>query len=171
MQIAVAQRPLRSIVDGGHVTFLSHGAGQQDAGRFHQLVFRNDETRHGFPAAVSFCELEGQDGFVVSTDFAPVRDLSCVDIVQLLQRKIFHGIVRAYTENEGFVEDGVASQRDPLTGSEAGDRFGREEAEREIGAMIDFYNNVRPHMSIGNKKPMDVYNGEVPGKNLWKKDR
>ena len=25
------------------------------------------------------------------------------------------------------------------------------------------------HMSIGNKKPMDVYNGEVPGKNLWKK--
>ena len=24
-------------------------------------------------------------------------------------------------------------------------------------------------MSIGNKKPMDVYNGEVPGKNLWKK--
>ena len=46
-----------------------------------------------------------------------------------------------------------------------------EEAEREIGAMIDFYNSVRPHMSIGNKKPMDVYNGEVPGKNLWKKDR
>ena len=28
---------------------------------------------------------------------------------------------------------------------------------------------ARPHMSIGNKKPMDVYNGEVPGKNLWKK--
>ena len=43
------------------------------------------------------------------------------------------------------------------------------EALREIASMIDFYNNVRPHMSIGNKKPMDVYNGEVPGKNLWKK--
>ena len=46
-----------------------------------------------------------------------------------------------------------------------------EEAAHEIGAMIDFYNNVRPHMSIGNKKPMDVYEGEVPGRNLWKKDR
>ena len=46
-----------------------------------------------------------------------------------------------------------------------------KEAECEIAAMIDFYNNARPHMSIGNKKPMDVYNGEVPGKNLWKKIR
>ena len=45
------------------------------------------------------------------------------------------------------------------------------EALREIAAMIDFYNSVRPHMSIGNKKPLDVYNGEVPGKNLWKKDK
>lgn len=42
------------------------------------------------------------------------------------------------------------------------------QAKYEIAAMIDFYNNIRPHMSIGNKKPMDVYNGEVPGKNLWK---
>ncbi len=40
----------------------------------------------------------------------------------------------------------------------------------EIGKMIDFYNNKRPHMSIGNKIPMDVYCGEVPGRNLWKKD-
>lgn len=40
----------------------------------------------------------------------------------------------------------------------------------EIGKMIDFYNNKRPHMSIGNKIPMDVYCGEVPGKNLWKKE-
>ena len=46
-----------------------------------------------------------------------------------------------------------------------------EEALWEIGLMIDFYNNVRPHMSIGNKKPWNVYEGEMPGKNLWKKDR
>jgi transposase InsO family protein len=46
-----------------------------------------------------------------------------------------------------------------------------QEALREISGMIDFYNNVRPHMSIGNKKPMDVYAGEVPGPNLWKKDK
>lgn len=46
-----------------------------------------------------------------------------------------------------------------------------QEALREIGGMIDVYNNNRPHMSIGNKKPMDVYAGEVPGPNLWKKDK
>ena len=42
------------------------------------------------------------------------------------------------------------------------------EARSEIARMIDFYNNVRPHMSIGNKKPLDVYHGEVPGRKLWK---
>ena len=47
----------------------------------------------------------------------------------------------------------------------------KPEADSEIAKMIDFYNNVRPHMSIGNKKPMDIYEGEVPGRNLWKKDR
>jgi hypothetical protein len=35
--------------------------------------------------------------------------------------------------------------------------------------MIDFNNNARPHMNIGNKKPMDVYEGEVPAKKFWKK--
>ena len=46
-----------------------------------------------------------------------------------------------------------------------------EQAEIEIGKMIDFYNYQRPHMSIGMKKPMDVYQGEIPGKNLWKKEK
>lgn len=44
-----------------------------------------------------------------------------------------------------------------------------ETALFEIGCMIDFYNNKRPHMSIGNKIPMEVYCGELPGENLWKK--
>lgn len=47
----------------------------------------------------------------------------------------------------------------------------RHEAETEIARMIDFYNNKRPHMSIGNKIPMDVYEGEEPGPNLWKKNK
>lgn len=47
----------------------------------------------------------------------------------------------------------------------------RAQAETEIGQAIEFHNCVRPHMSIGMKKPMDVYRGETPGKNLWKKDR
>ena len=37
--------------------------------------------------------------------------------------------------------------------------------------MIHIYNHIRPHMSIGNKTPMEVYNGAEPGKNLWKKEK
>lgn len=44
-----------------------------------------------------------------------------------------------------------------------------EHAREQIAEMIAFYNNERPHMSIGMKKPMDVYYGEVPGEALWKK--
>lgn len=44
-----------------------------------------------------------------------------------------------------------------------------QEAYSEISKMINFYNQKRPHMSIGNKHPMAVYNGEMPGPNLWKK--
>ena len=47
----------------------------------------------------------------------------------------------------------------------------QEQAEREIDKMIDFYNYQRPHMSIGMKKPMEVYQGQPPGKNLWKKEK
>ncbi len=43
------------------------------------------------------------------------------------------------------------------------------DARTQIAKMIDFYNNERPHMSIGMKKPMDVYYGDEPGTNLWKK--
>lgn len=46
----------------------------------------------------------------------------------------------------------------------------KEQANAQIKGMIDFYNNRRPHMSIGMKCPMKVYRGEIPGKNLWKKD-
>ena len=45
----------------------------------------------------------------------------------------------------------------------------QQEAREQIGKIIEFYNNERPHMSIGMKKPIDVYYGEVPGKSLWKK--
>jgi transposase InsO family protein len=47
----------------------------------------------------------------------------------------------------------------------------RDEADFEIRRMIDFYNKKRPHMSIGMKKPLDVYYGEVPGPNLWHKKK
>ena len=37
--------------------------------------------------------------------------------------------------------------------------------------MIRFYNEIRPHMSIGMLTPMEVYRGAEPGKNLWKKEK
>ena len=45
----------------------------------------------------------------------------------------------------------------------------KEQAINEINRMIDFYNNRRPHMSIGMECPMEVYKGKLPGKNLWRK--
>lgn len=46
----------------------------------------------------------------------------------------------------------------------------RQAAEEGISRMIQFYNEIRPHMSIGMLTPMDVYRGAEPGKNLWKKE-
>lgn len=46
-----------------------------------------------------------------------------------------------------------------------------ETALYEIGNAIDAYNNIRPHMSIGYKRPMEVYLGSEPGPNLWKKNK
>lgn len=46
----------------------------------------------------------------------------------------------------------------------------QKEAHIQIQKMIEFYNNERPHMSIGMKKPMEVYRGEPPGKCVWKKE-
>lgn len=43
------------------------------------------------------------------------------------------------------------------------------QARVQIAQMIEFYNNDRPHMSIGMKKPMDIYYGEAPEKCQWKK--
>ena len=45
------------------------------------------------------------------------------------------------------------------------------EAEQGIADMIHTYNHIRPHMSIGMKTPMKVYQGAEPGKNLWKTDK
>ena len=45
------------------------------------------------------------------------------------------------------------------------------EAEQGISDIIHFYNYIRPHMSICMKTPMEVYQGDDPGKNLWEKDK
>lgn len=47
----------------------------------------------------------------------------------------------------------------------------QQQAKEQIDKMITFYNHERPHMSIGLEKPMAVYQGLRPGKNLWKKEK
>lgn len=45
----------------------------------------------------------------------------------------------------------------------------QQQAQIKIRQMIEFYNSQRPHMSIGMKKPMEVYQGELPGQCRWKR--
>ena len=47
----------------------------------------------------------------------------------------------------------------------------RQAAEEGIARMIQFYNEIRPHMSIGMLTPMEVYRGAEPGKKLWRKEK
>lgn len=46
----------------------------------------------------------------------------------------------------------------------------KEQAINEINRMIDFYNNRRPHMSIGMECPMEVYKANCRGKIFGEKD-
>ena len=43
-----------------------------------------------------------------------------------------------------------------------------EEARKEIGRFIDFYNNRRPHMSIDYQTPAQVHHQSGPQKKQWK---
>jgi transposase InsO family protein len=97
---------------------------------------------------------------------------ACAMYVGLL---ISHHIRISMTETSQPTDNAVAERMNGILKTEW--IYGRslfrneEEARREIAKMIDFYNNERPHMSIGMKKPMDVYYGEVPGESLWKKTK
>jgi len=44
----------------------------------------------------------------------------------------------------------------------------RSQCEAEISRIIDFYNNERPHMSIGYKTPSEVYQTGLSEKKCWK---
>ena len=43
-----------------------------------------------------------------------------------------------------------------------------EEARKGIGKFISFYNNRRPHMSIGYKTPAQAHEQTGPQARLWK---
>ncbi len=46
----------------------------------------------------------------------------------------------------------------------------RQDAQERIAAFIRFYNEQRPHYSIGLKAPSEVHKEEGPQKNMWKKE-
>ena len=84
-----------------------------------------------------------------------------------------HHIRISMTESSKPTDNAVAERMNGILKTEwvyATSLFKDEnDAREQIARMIEFYNNERPHMSIGRKKPMDVYNGQEPGKCLWKK--
>ena len=95
---------------------------------------------------------------------------ACDDYIVFLTK---HHIRISMTEDSKPTDNAVAERMNGILKTEW--IYGRslfkdeQDARQQIAQMIDFYNNGRPHMSIGMKKPMDVYCGEQPGKCLWKK--
>jgi transposase InsO family protein len=43
-----------------------------------------------------------------------------------------------------------------------------EEAEELLQAVVNLYNNERPHMSIGNLTPNNVHDNNINTTKLWK---
>lgn len=86
-----------------------------------------------------------------------------------------HHIRISMTESHAPTDNAVAERQNGILKNEhiclqdMYQDYGR--AKLEIGNAIEFHNTLRPHMSIGMKRPMEVYRGEDPGRNLWKKDR
>lgn len=97
---------------------------------------------------------------------------ACDLYVNLLKE---HHIRISMTEDSKPTSNAVAERMNGILKTEwiyATSLFSSEEhARQEISRMIEFYNYHRPHMSIGMKKPMEVYAGHLPGENLWKKKR
>lgn len=101
-----------------------------------------------------------------------VQYASCLYVGTLME----HHIRISMTERYNPTDNALAERQNGILKTE--NIYLREmyrnyrEAKREIGNAIEFFNRERPHMSLGMKKPMDVYTGrEEPGKNLWKKKR
>ena len=84
-----------------------------------------------------------------------------------------HHIRISMTEDYNPTDNAIAERINGILKSEAlypmGQLPDREQAEEVVNRLIDFYNHKRPHMSIGNLVPWDVYIGAVPHENLWKK--
>ena len=95
----------------------------------------------------------------------------CCDLyIEELQK---HNILISMTEDYKPTDNGIAERVNGIIKSESVYRQNRrfetfKEAIEQIGRFIDFYNNKRPHYSIGLQIPNDVHVQSGEQKKMWK---
>ena len=93
----------------------------------------------------------------------------CDAYVEMLEE---HHISISMTEDYNPTDNAVAERVNGIIKTELLYRTKRfasiAEARERIGKFIDFYNNQRPHMSIGMKTPAEVHRESGKQKKLWK---
>ena len=86
-----------------------------------------------------------------------------------------HHITISMTEDYKPTDNGIAERVNGIIKSEKLYRVPIyktiEDAREGIGKFISFYNNRRPHMSIGNKTPAEAHQQSGPQKRLWKPNK
>ncbi len=94
----------------------------------------------------------------------------CNAYVEILQA---HNIAISMTEDYKPTDNGIAERVNGIIKSELVYRIKRfksiKEARKQIEAFINFYNDRRPHMSIGYKTPSEVHHLSGTQKKCWKK--
>ena len=95
----------------------------------------------------------------------------CCDLyVEELQK---YGIQISMTEDYKPTDNGIAERMNGTIKGESAYRQNRRfesygEALEQIERFIDFYNNKRPHMSLGNQTPKDAHGQTGEQKKMWK---
>lgn len=94
----------------------------------------------------------------------------CDEYVQELTE---HNISISMTEDYNPTDNAIAERANGIIKNELVYRVPRfadiKEARKKIGDFIDFYNNKRPHMSIGYQTPAFVYKNGGSYMKCWKK--
>ena len=96
----------------------------------------------------------------------------CCDLyVEELQR---HGILISMTEDYKPTDNAIAERVNGIIKTEhvyrQEQRFSNlDDALQHIGRFVDFYNNQRPHMSIGMQTPSVAHGQTGEQKKMWKK--
>ena len=83
------------------------------------------------------------------------------------------GVQISMTEDYNPTENPIAERANGIVKTELIYRIKRfetvKQARERIGRFIDFYNEKRPHMSIGYKTPNEVHEQTGKQKRMWKK--